>query len=438
MESYEDLDPELIEDPIVFFCWLETMVSKMRGNGLVVKNKEKVKMMTNLICDMNDQNKILKDENSNQETKIKVLEEKIALLNSDSTVQELTLKIEKLEAESIKIKAIKFDEMMKNKSIHVNNNSDWPLLTSSNQQRQDVRNSLSLVNQNKNNNKKEPNFTLIVEPKTNWKPKDGNQTKEYVNGILQLANKSKELKPKYVNCKTISQKRVIYECESAQHVSVIRDILKESDQVAIKETKKKLPRIMVVGIPLHLNIEYNEQMTTEQRKNAKFDSIEKEIYSNNDSIKAIQGSQPNEKILVKFAKNDRKGTQYAIIDCTGAIFKEMIQLGGIYIGAKFCPLQERISVTQCFRCQRYGHIAEHCPNNPLNKMTCAKCCDDHETTNCPNKDITKCINCKWFNESTKVGKMNPININHRADDHAHCPQFSHMEGIIRRSIDYRL
>jgi hypothetical protein len=50
------------------------------------------------------------------------------------------------------------------------------------------------------------------------------------------------------------------------------------------------------------------------------------------------------------------------------------------------------SVTQCFRCQDYGHSQRNCNRLPR----CVKCTLDHATSECPKKDRTtpaKCVGC---------------------------------------------
>lgn len=53
----------------------------------------------------------------------------------------------------------------------------------------------------------------------------------------------------------------------------------------------------------------------------------------------------------------------------------------------------RNMVTQCFRCQGFGHTSKHCNLNER----CVKCVDDHATKDCVKKDRSlpaQCCNCK--------------------------------------------
>ncbi|KAG1854753.1 hypothetical protein C8R48DRAFT_660903 [Suillus tomentosus] len=46
---------------------------------------------------------------------------------------------------------------------------------------------------------------------------------------------------------------------------------------------------------------------------------------------------------------------------------------------------------RCTKCQRYGHIARDCIQH---HDTCANCAEEHRTSECTNKDLTRCVSCK--------------------------------------------
>jgi hypothetical protein len=65
---------------------------------------------------------------------------------------------------------------------------------------------------------------------------------------------------------------------------------------------------------------------------------------------------------------------------------------GLYINYRQYPAEKytpQYQITQCFKCQGYGHRAAHCRG----KETCAKCSKDHSTKECPNDVDIKCVNC---------------------------------------------
>lgn len=59
---------------------------------------------------------------------------------------------------------------------------------------------------------------------------------------------------------------------------------------------------------------------------------------------------------------------------------------------------------RCDRCQRFGHLPDHCPNNVI----CSRCSGNHAYNECPNKDAPKCANC--FQEHSAAHRQCPVYI----------------------------
>lgn len=62
-----------------------------------------------------------------------------------------------------------------------------------------------------------------------------------------------------------------------------------------------------------------------------------------------------------------------------------------YCKVKIEPFKKRESLTQCHRCQRFGHTSQTCKARPK----CVKCAGEHLTAECQKKENTpaNCINC---------------------------------------------
>lgn len=56
------------------------------------------------------------------------------------------------------------------------------------------------------------------------------------------------------------------------------------------------------------------------------------------------------------------------------------------------------SVTQCYKCQAFGHIAKNC----FRQVVCANCAEAHNTSDCTTKDLKKCINCGGEHKANDV------------------------------------
>jgi len=61
-----------------------------------------------------------------------------------------------------------------------------------------------------------------------------------------------------------------------------------------------------------------------------------------------------------------------------------------YIGGIRSTLSLNHSVSQCFKCQKYGHTAKNCREED---MTCRNCAGSHDSRTCQIKEF-KCCNCK--------------------------------------------
>lgn len=67
------------------------------------------------------------------------------------------------------------------------------------------------------------------------------------------------------------------------------------------------------------------------------------------------------------------------------IAKGIICNYSLHTAEYYSPL---FTVTQCFKCQAYGHIASHCRK----EAKCGKCAGSHNTRECT-KEETQCANC---------------------------------------------
>lgn len=70
---------------------------------------------------------------------------------------------------------------------------------------------------------------------------------------------------------------------------------------------------------------------------------------------------------------------------------------GVYIGLRHYQVTEyiiRYVVTQCFKCQNYGHISSNCTQD----IKCPKCAEAHAAIDCT-KQVVLCANCGGAHES---------------------------------------
>lgn len=88
----------------------------------------------------------------------------------------------------------------------------------------------------------------------------------------------------------------------------------------------------------------------------------------------------------------------------------------VYIGYMKCKIREHETITQCFRCQGFGHTAAKCR---APKDLCRECAGEHDSRSCKSP-VKKFVNCKGPYKAS----------------HAGCPKREAALRGILRSIDY--
>jgi hypothetical protein len=115
-----------------------------------------------------------------------------------------------------------------------------------------------------------------------------------------------------------------------------------------------------------------------------------------------------------------------IIDVDKKTYERLIGEGKVRFGWIICKVVENIHVIRCFKCMRYGHIADKCNN----ERTCAKCGENHDTKNCT-AQINRCINCVSYNNKLNLN----LNINHNVWDKS-CEVYKRKFEMCKKALSY--
>ena len=182
---------------------------------------------------------------------------------------------------------------------------------------------------------------------------------------------------------SVNKKRTNLMFETDDQLEQAKEVLSPFLDVSpvVEKEKKKDPRIMINDL---------DQDMLEK------DSLLAEIVSDkNESVKRLS----EEGHVVKVVHVNRAG-RYAVIQVSPDIRKVIAERKDkLFLKLRQHSVRNRFYVTQCFHCQRFGHVAGsiYCPNKDKSAV-CAFCTGDHDTRTCQaKKDNTvsrmKCVNC---------------------------------------------
>ena len=147
-------------------------------------------------------------------------------------------------------------------------------------------------------------------------------------------------------------------------------------QVNTSRVKKVKPKIMICNV----------------NKEEELDDVKKTLIEKNDFLQNVEDIE--EKIQLLFHKEAAGNTRHYIFKCEPEI-RALIHRHGDRVflqwGSYF--IRDRYHLVTCYHCQRFGHIANKCPDVTKNAdPICFKCAGNHRSTSCTNQE-KKCINC---------------------------------------------
>lgn len=181
------------------------------------------------------------------------------------------------------------------------------------------------------------------------------------------------------------------------------DALRECPDLAtvgleIKTKSKMNPRLVVHDIPAELDSDYIVNSIVEQN---------------------VPDAAPGDvKLVYQYPVRDGKKHRSCVIETMPALRSRLLNRQKITIGWSACRVNDHVTILQCYKCQRFGHLANNCAG----RACCGHCAGEHATKECRTRNALRCTNC----DSAKGS-----NINHAATDRARCP-------ILRRKIEQKI
>ena len=185
-------------------------------------------------------------------------------------------------------------------------------------------------------------------------------------------------------------------------VSKLNDDSELSDMFVTRSPKKASPKVTIHGV----NELLFDGCDGEDRGEMKSILLE-DILKRNTEIRDLINSGSHDFLevimLQKVMPTDIDVTFTAALKMSTGVRKLIKRYDDrIYVSLSRCKVFDRYYVTQCFHCQRFGHLSNNCRDNKNGVApTCLYCAEHHRSANCPNKSCKEkmcCSNCLKSND----------------------------------------
>lgn len=313
--------------------------------------------------------------------------------------------IKNLKQELNKIKAMKFDELTKNRPVQTEVRNQKAGMSTTRSYAQATANVNASVSPTVN----KTSHVVIIEPKNeNDMSNSANTLKLFKYGLDYKVLRDKKISIK--SQKLTTNCRVVVSCDSERECKAIYDEMTNNEHLRATIPRKKCPQVIILGVD---------------------GSIPKEevfglIIAQNRGLESFSSCR----FEANYEKTDRFGTKFVVAEVEPRLYTKLIETEKICLGFSLCPVKSRIPVIRCYKCSRYGHKHAECRN----ELSCASCAGQHETKNCTSPDL-KCSNCNYVNGNNTKRNRPQIDTKHRADDHC-CPQYQHVLNIVRKQYNF--
>ena len=197
-----------------------------------------------------------------------------------------------------------------------------------------------------------------------------------------------------------------------------RDQLKTAVESLDAEIKNYTPiesrhNITIVGLPK----EYNK------------DELMKMLVMQNGFIKDFATSNDLQEHLKIFAvcplrKNPEKFQIFANIS---RLLREFLNEfnNNLTLGLNNCKIYDRYVIKRCTNCQHFGHFKRDCPT--ADEHVCGRCGDEHETKECLQTTVKRCINCVRKNVDDIEHETNSLN----------CASLLQQKNMLKNRLNFR-
>lgn len=162
--------------------------------------------------------------------------------------------------------------------------------------------------------------------------------------------------------------------DKAEARKVIDTCFGSDSDFTVSEPKKILPKMTVVGIPVSV----------------KDDDIIPLICDKSEDIRRLKDDGYLLSLIFTKVKAE---TKFAVLKMSPEIRKSILSKNSyVYVGLNRCKAYDRYWVTQCYHCQKFGHLATDC-SKKSSPPVCGFCAGEHDSRSCKERSTPCCTNC---------------------------------------------
>lgn len=211
-----------------------------------------------------------------------------------------------------------------------------------------------------------PTYSAIVSTKGDQNPKEG-EVRKRLEGVINPMEWSLKIR-KLRNTKS---GKIIVETDTKEELDKILQNPKIQECGLTTElTTARKPRVMVFDVP---------RGSAEEGIVAAIFTQNKEIFGTR-TLEEVKGGM---RLVYKTGLRERT-TENWVFECSPEIRNALRTRDRIYLGWERCRVVDHVSLSRCYKCLDFGHIAKHCGAEGTTCGHCGK--DGHKKESCTDKD----------------------------------------------------